>query len=106
MRLQNMGMVRDYFSDIQVIEEGKVVLEKAIEVNAPLHYGGYHFYQSSYDEREERYTVLSVMSDSGLYIVYAGLWVMGIGIMWVLWLRPVIRHFKKDGVTGGDTHGV
>ncbi len=95
MRLANVGMVRDYFSDLQVIRDGEVVLTKTIQVNDPLHYGGYHFYQSAYDDREERYTVLSVMSDSGLYIVYAGLWVMGIGVMWNMWLRPVMSYLNK-----------
>ena len=31
-------------------QDGKVVAAKDIEVNHPLHYGGYHFYQHSYGE--------------------------------------------------------
>jgi hypothetical protein len=79
--------VRDYISDVQVVKDGKVVAEKSIEVNHPLHFGGYHFYQSSYDAEGHRYTVLSVVSDTGLNLVYAGYMALGIGVFWHFWLR-------------------
>lgn len=95
MQLKNAGMVSDYFSDLLVEKDGKAIVSKTIEVNDPLHHGGYHFYQSSYDDRGGRYTVLSVMSDTGLYTVYAGLWIMGIGMMWIMWVNPVMKHHRK-----------
>ena len=81
--------VRDYISDIQVIKDGNVVAEKTIEVNQPLHFGGYHFYQSSYDTQAHRYTVLSVVSDTGLDFVYAGYLTLGVGIFWHFWIRHI-----------------
>ncbi len=41
-------MPKDYRSWLTVIENGKEVLRKMIEVNEPLKYKGYIFYQSSY----------------------------------------------------------
>lgn len=87
--------VRDYISDIQVIKDGNVVAEKAIEVNHPLHFGGYHFYQSSYDTQAHRYTVLSVVSDTGLNIVYAGYMILGIGVFWHFWLRHIFTKRRQ-----------
>jgi hypothetical protein len=81
--------VRDYISDIQVIKDGNVVAEKTIEVNHPLHFGGYHFYQSSYDTEVHRYTVLSVVSDTGLDFVYAGYMALVAGVFWHLWIRHI-----------------
>jgi cytochrome c biogenesis protein ResB len=81
--------VRDYISDIQVIKDGNVVAEKSIEVNHPLHFGGYHFYQSSYDTQAHRYTVLSVVSDTGLDFVYAGYTALCIGVFWHFWVRHI-----------------
>ncbi len=81
--------IRDYISDIQVIKDGNVVAEKSIEVNHPLHFGGYHFYQSSYDTAAHRYTVLSVVSDTGLGLVYAGYMTIGVGVFWHFWLRHI-----------------
>ena len=88
-------MIRDYFSDLVVIENDKEVLSKTIEVNHPLHYGGYHFYQHSYDSEKGQYTVLSITSDSGLYVVYSGYWLLSLGVVWQFWLGPVFRYIKS-----------
>ncbi len=92
--LRYQRSVRDYISDIQVIKDGDVVAEKAIEVNHPLHFGGYHFYQSSYDDQAHRYTVLSVVSDAGLNLVYTGYLMLGVGVFWHFWLRHIFA--KKN----------
>ncbi|RMG58363.1 MAG: cytochrome c biogenesis protein ResB [Deltaproteobacteria bacterium] len=42
------GTPKEYISDLSVIEGGKEVLRKTIEVNDPLRYKGIWFYQSSY----------------------------------------------------------
>jgi len=42
------GRPKDYTSDLTVIENGREVLKKRIEVNDPLDYKGLTFYQSSY----------------------------------------------------------
>jgi cytochrome c biogenesis protein ResB len=90
--------VRDYISDVQVVKDGNVVAEKSIEVNHPLHFGGYHFYQSSYDTHAHRYTVLYVVSDTGLNFVYAGYLTLGIGVFWHFWLRHIFakREVEKQ----------
>ncbi|MFO8057670.1 MAG: cytochrome c biogenesis protein ResB [bacterium] len=40
----------DYISELSIIDEGRTVKEKRIEVNKPLHYGGFGIYQSSYEK--------------------------------------------------------
>jgi hypothetical protein len=81
--------IRDYISDVQVLKDEKIIAEKSIEVNHPLHFGGYHFYQSSYDTQAHRYTVLSVVSDTGLNLVYAGYMALIIGVFWHFWIRHI-----------------
>ena len=80
-------VIRDYVSELQVIRDGRVVAEKDIEVNHPLHFGGYHFYQHSYDAQAAEYTVLMVGPDTGLASVYAGFLMLCIGAFWHFWLR-------------------
>ena len=46
-----MGRPKDYKSWLSVLENGKTVLQKTIEVNDPLIYKGIYFYQSSYGQR-------------------------------------------------------
>jgi len=87
--------VSDWISEIEIIADGKVVLKKNIEVNDPLHYGGYHFYQSSYItpqlQGQPPATVLSVTSDSGLYCVFAGFLALCVGIVYHLWVVPIVK---------------
>jgi len=83
-------MAREYTSRVEVLRDGRVVAQKNIEVNHPLHYAGYHFYQNSYGSEAGWYTVLGVVSDRGLYIVYAGYAMLCVGVFWLLWFRELL----------------
>jgi hypothetical protein len=85
---------------VEVLKDGKVVLRKVIEVNHPLHYGGYHFYQHSYDQQGGRYTVLSISSDSGLEVAWAGFILLGGGAFWQMWVRPAVRALRRQNANG------
>jgi len=89
------GAVRDYISSLAVIENDKTVAEKNVEVNHPLHYGGYYFYQYSYDTQAGQYSVLMVVSDTGLGLVYAGYVMLCAGVIWHFWLRDIFRKTRK-----------
>jgi hypothetical protein len=84
--LQYQRMIKDYFSDLEVVENGQVVERKTIEVNYPLYYGGYFFYQDSYDSAEMRYTVLRVTSARGLVAVFLGFALVVAGSFWHFWI--------------------
>jgi len=89
-------VVRDYISDLEIVQNGEVAAAKEIEVNHPLHYGGYHFYQHSYGEDElGEYTVLLVVSDSGLNLVYGGYMMLIAGVAWHFWGRRTLIAIKS-----------
>ncbi|MHC4118812.1 MAG: cytochrome c biogenesis protein ResB [Planctomycetota bacterium] len=97
------GAISDYISELEVIgEEGKVLAKKDIEVNHPLQYGGYRFYQSSYDPEAGRYTVLQVVSDTGVMIVFGGYWAICIGVIWHMWLRHLFKKIGSKKQTDGN----
>ena len=91
--------ISDYKSHIQVLypNEASPRLERVIEVNHPLHFAGYHFYQHSYDSEALQYTVLHIVSDSGLRLVYFGYWLLCLGVLGRFYLRPVVRYFSSKG---------
>ena len=89
---KDSASVRNYISEVAVIRNGKEVANKTIKVNYPLHYGGYHLYQHSYDSEEEKFTILMVTSDSGLYAVYTGYWLLCMGVFWQFWFRPLLKN--------------
>jgi cytochrome c biogenesis protein len=59
------GQPKEYASDLSVIEDGKEVLRKKIEVNDPLQYKGVWFYQSSYGTAGATSVTLAVNSPDG-----------------------------------------
>jgi len=87
--------VKDYISEVEIVADGKPVAAKAIEVNHPLHYGGYHLYQQSLDEDNAgQYTILQVVSDSGLNVVYGGFVMLIAGVFWHFWGRRALIAIK------------
>jgi cytochrome c biogenesis protein ResB len=108
--------VKDYYSDVTVLDYAHTTEHRQIiEVNHPLHYGGYHFYQNKGDEPEvlvtageQRilkpvgYTVLEVVSDTGLNVVYLGFWLLSAGIFWQCWLRHIIRYLGNRSQNGNQ----
>ncbi len=97
------GPIRDYFSELSVLEDGKQVAAKVIEVNDPLHWGGYHFYQADYDKQAGRYTVLLVTSDSGLWAVWIGFVLLVAATFWRFWGEAVIGYVtQRPSLAEGD----
>jgi len=87
--------VKHYFSDVEIIEDGKSVQQATIEVNHPLHYKGYHLYEGVYDLKTKQTLEIDVVSDRGLYAVYAGFALVVASVFWIYWIRPVIRHVRQ-----------
>lgn len=90
-----MRMPKDIISEVSVIKDGKTMKRKAIEVNKPLYYGNYLFYQTSYDTETAKYTVLSVVSDNGLFVVFAGYALLISGLIGRCWLGPINKRLRK-----------
>lgn len=87
--------VRTYVGSLGVLQAGKVLRQKMIMVNDPLHYGGYYFYLTSYDRRNGEYIVLTVASDSGRGAVFSGFVLVCAGAFWTFWLRFVPGRFLR-----------
>jgi hypothetical protein len=95
-----LGDIKAYKSAVTVLAGGQKAGQAVIEVNHPLHWGGYHFYQHSYDKRNEAYTVLHAVSDSGLWAVYLGLTLLVVGAFWRFWLEPAGAYLFSRGRDG------
>jgi hypothetical protein len=92
--------IKAYKSNVTIIENGQPAAEATIAVNHPLAWGGYHFYQYSYDRKQESYTVLSIVSNSGLWAVYLGLFLLVFGTFWRFWAEPAWRYLFAGGRHG------
>lgn len=94
---QSGMVVKDYKSILRVMDGGKTVMTKTIEVNDPLKYKGYVFYQSSYDPEGEKYTGLQVTRNPGLVVVYAGFILLCVGVVFIFYVKPFLRRRLKKG---------
>jgi hypothetical protein len=95
--VQPQGSVKAYKSDVVILENNRKADEAVIEVNHPLHWGGYHFYQADWDHENETYTVLSVSSDSGLAAAYLGMAILSLGAFWRFWGEAAWAWIKQAG---------
>ncbi len=99
--------ISDYIADLTVIDNGQEVLQKSIEVNLPLRYNGYRFYQSSFiDSRTDSNgtwtTVIEARRDSGSPFIWTGIIIVSLGMMLGLYLAPrdiFARIEESDGKT-------
>jgi hypothetical protein len=90
--------IRDFFSVLQIIDGGRVVKEKKIEVNDPLRYEGYAFYQSSYDSQGLSWSGLQVKKDPGVPLVYGGFALQILGMITVFYVNPLVRKVRNQGL--------
>ncbi len=88
--------VRDYLATLRVTRDGQPIAEKTIEVNEPLHAGGYQFTLSQLDTARGT-VLLQVISDRGLPMVYAGFALLVAGAFGHYWLGPLWRGWARRG---------
>lgn len=87
-------MASAYSSDITLID-GDIEWNARIEMNEPLRYKGYTFYQSSFEQTpDEELSILSVVENKGRLFPYIGTLVIALGLITHLLLA--VRR-KKGG---------
>lgn len=91
------GPIKSFRSTVSVIEGGQEVQTRTIEVNRPLGYRGYSFYQSGYNPEDLAWTSLQVVCDPGVPLVYAGFGFMIVGLFTLFYLNPVLAAREKAG---------
>ncbi|MGH1397842.1 MAG: cytochrome c biogenesis protein ResB [Alphaproteobacteria bacterium] len=75
------NMAKNYHSDI-IVKDGDIEWPVRIEMNEPLRYKGYTFFQSSFDDTGEiEMTILAVVENSGWLIPYIGTGILGLGLL-------------------------
>jgi hypothetical protein len=87
--------IKNLYSDIEIIKDGKTAAQGTIAVNKPFHYGGFYFYQFDYDGQTGQFTVLQVVSDTGLFIIYAGLLLLVLGAFWHFWFQNIANMLRQ-----------
>jgi hypothetical protein len=93
------GAIKAFKSTIEVIENGVVVSTRTIAVNSPFSWGGFSFYQTSYNPDDLTWSALQVVRDPGIPVVYAGFILMMAGLTLVFCVGPWMGDQRRT--TGG-----
>jgi len=94
-----------YDSYVTVIDtKNNKTFKYHIYMNHILVYGGYRFYQASYDV-DEQGSILSVNHDPGMWVTYLGYFLLTIGFIWSMVykksrFRLTVRKLKESGLFG------
>lgn len=78
---EGMRLVKSYKTSVSISKDGDLVKQGVIEVNKPLSFGGFSFYQYGYAPDLLNQTILQVVKDPGLPLVYAGYLVLLTGMV-------------------------
>ncbi|MFW5696849.1 MAG: cytochrome c biogenesis protein ResB, partial [Phototrophicaceae bacterium] len=92
---QRQQEARSYNSVLAVLKDGRKVHAQTVSVNHPLQWGGYSFHQSNYDPQDPTYSGILVVRDPGLGIVWFGLTVMSLGMIFVYYVRPRLLQKRE-----------
>ncbi|HTL51048.1 MAG TPA: cytochrome c biogenesis protein ResB [Planctomycetota bacterium] len=80
--------VKSYRSHVSILENGLAVQSAVIAVNQPLEYKGMQFYQSNYRKEDPTYSGFQVVHDPGLPLIWGGLIMISLGVVYNYYLRP------------------
>lgn len=83
---------KDFISKVTILKENKELMKKYIRVNEPLNFGGYKFFQSSYDTEALSWSGLQVVKDPGVPVVYAGFILLITGFMIIFYINPIMQR--------------
>ena len=84
-----MQRVPKKFRSELILQNQECRLYTAIEVNEPVDFGGYSIYQDNYDREKGLYSVLLLVRDPWLGIVYTGILMMIIGAVGLVVCGPL-----------------
>ncbi len=80
---------KDFISKVTILKDNQEVLNRDIQVNAPLNFAGYNFFQSGYDSQNLSWTGLQVVRDPGVPVIYAGFILLIVGLVMIFYVGPL-----------------
>jgi ResB-like family len=96
------NMAATYESWVRVDDPERGVSEHHISMNHPLHYRGYIFFQASFVEGEPMMSIFSVARSPGLPLVYVGVSLISLGVLWMFYVKPMMA--RRDAARALQAH--
>ena len=89
--------VREYRSDVTLIDQGGSSRRCTIRVNHPAAHKGWQIFQESYYQRGPyRVSQLAVSRDPGLPLAYVGLTLLMVGVFYAGFVKPILVKREQE----------
>ncbi len=95
--------IRNYFSSLRFLDNGTWSEPTTIKVNDPTEFGGYWYFQSTWDRPPQddptggmNYTGLGVGNRNGVYVQLAGCCIAVTGMMFAFYVKPVLKRRRAE----------
>jgi hypothetical protein len=96
------NMAATYESWVEVDDPERGISEHHISMNHPMHYRGYIFFQASFVEGEPMMSIFSVARSPGLPLVYVGVTLISLGVLWMFYVKPMLA--RRDAARALRAH--
>jgi hypothetical protein len=94
----NTASVRDFISVLRPYQNGEWQSEITTSLNSPAAYAGLYYFQAEWDPGEMAFTGLGVGNRDGVYIQLFGTCVAVLGMLYVFYIKPVIKRRRQQAV--------
>lgn len=100
----SVSTIRNYESGLRFFDDGAWTKEsQLISVNQPTEFGGYWYFQSSWDKPPNNnpsagmnYTGLGIGNRNGVYIQLVGCCLMAVGMIFAFYVKPIMKRRRAD----------
>jgi hypothetical protein len=94
----NTTSVRDFVSVLRSYHNGTWSEPYTTSLNKPAEQFGMYYFQSEWDPGEMAFTGLGVGNRNGVYIQLAGCAISVAGMIWVFYIKPIIKRRRRIAV--------
>jgi cytochrome c biogenesis protein ResB len=92
--------IKNFISNVTIIDNKKEISSKAIKVNHPLVYQGYKIYQANYDSKNLSWSGFLIKKDPGVKVVFTGYFLFIFALLLKIFaFIKVIPSQKEDSVS-------
>jgi hypothetical protein len=95
----NTLTIRNYVSRLRFLDQGKWTEPTSMAVNSPTEYGGYWYFQSTWDRPDQNaagagmnYTGLGIGNRHGVHVQLLGCCVAVAGMIFAFYIKPVLKR--------------
>ncbi len=100
----NTTSVRDFVSVLRSYEDDGTWSEPfTCSLNDPAEDHGMYYFQSEWDPGSMAHTGLGVGNRNGVYIQLAGCTIAVLGMIWVFYIKPIIRRRRQERIWSAAT---